>query len=189
MELNKCTCGCGGSKSECSAGKSEGRYMFFNNLKTIKAAVDALLQMDPDKVTELLNNGHDWAGDHIATSKDDITEVAEFLMNEVVGEIENIESDHSAFAEHDETREVPNVGGEFVHTFESFNRIVEELTKKYGAVITLENFKKLKKGQRVLYKGKPYTIEKPGEHSITLVSEDGKTKNINYNMFNKDSAM
>ena len=56
-------------------------YMFFGNLETIKRYVDAMLEMDPMTVNELLDNGHDWAADHIATSKDDIEEVANFLMN------------------------------------------------------------------------------------------------------------
>jgi len=57
--------------------------MFFGNLKIIKKHVDAMLQMNPDHVQEILSNGHDWAADHIATSKDDVEEVAGFLMNEV----------------------------------------------------------------------------------------------------------
>jgi len=58
-------------------------YMFFGNLETIKRYVDAMLEMDPVTVNELLDNGHDWAADHIATSKDDIEEVANFLMNKM----------------------------------------------------------------------------------------------------------
>jgi rubrerythrin len=58
-------------------------YMFFGNLETIKRYVDAMLEMDPAAVNELLDNGHDWAADHIATSKDDIEEVANFLMNKM----------------------------------------------------------------------------------------------------------
>ena len=58
-------------------------YMFFGNLETIKRYIDAMLEMDPQRVDELLHNGHDWAADHIATSKDDIEEVANFLMNEM----------------------------------------------------------------------------------------------------------
>ena len=57
--------------------------MFFGNLKIIKKYVDAMLQMNPDQVQEILSNGHDWAADHIATSKDDVQEVGDFLMNEV----------------------------------------------------------------------------------------------------------
>ena len=57
--------------------------MFFGNLKIIKKYVDAMLQMNPDQVQEILSNGHDWAADHVATSKDDVQEVGDFLMNEM----------------------------------------------------------------------------------------------------------
>ena len=69
-------------------------YMFFGNLETIKRYVDAILEMDPTAVNELLDNGHDWAADHIATSKDDIEEVANFLMNKMH---ESPDSDHEMF--------------------------------------------------------------------------------------------
>ena len=55
--------------------------MFFENLKTIKKSVDALLQMDPTQVDRILSNGHGWAVDHIATSKDDVAEVCDFLKS------------------------------------------------------------------------------------------------------------
>lgn len=58
-------------------------YMFFGNLETIKRACEELLAMDPAKVDKILQNGHNWAVDHIATSKDDIEEVAGFLKNEM----------------------------------------------------------------------------------------------------------
>jgi hypothetical protein len=54
-------------------------YMFFQNLKTIHHAVGELLEMDPQKVDQLLNNGHAWAVDHISTSADDVEEVYHFL--------------------------------------------------------------------------------------------------------------
>lgn len=78
--LNECSCGCGGNGG-CDDNNSN--YMFFGNLKTIKKYVDALLAMNPDQVQEILSDGHDWAADHIATSKDDIQEVGDFLMNEM----------------------------------------------------------------------------------------------------------
>ncbi len=56
-------------------------YMFFQNLKTIKTAVDAMLETDFRLIDNILNDGHNWAEDHIATSKDDIEEVYNFLMN------------------------------------------------------------------------------------------------------------
>lgn len=58
-------------------------YMFFGNLETIQRLTDIMLKMDPTTVDEVLRNGHSWATDHIATSKDDIEEVANFLINEM----------------------------------------------------------------------------------------------------------
>jgi hypothetical protein len=110
QRLNECSCGCGGV-GQCMSDKLQEKepnnYMFFGDLKTIKRSVDAMLQMDPQKIDALLTNGHDWAADHIATSKDDIEEVAGFLMNEM--------EDHG-----EKTMRV--AGLPFVHTFESYSR-------------------------------------------------------------------
>lgn len=57
-------------------------YMFFQNLASIKHHIEEILKMNPEQIDALLKNGHDWASDHIATSKDDIQEVAEWLRNE-----------------------------------------------------------------------------------------------------------
>lgn len=54
------------------------RYMFFNNLKTIKHAIDEMLEYDEEKLDKILQE-HDWAVDHIATSTDDIEEVYHFF--------------------------------------------------------------------------------------------------------------
>jgi len=59
-------------------GESQN-YMFFNNLQTIKRLVDDMLEMDEKEVDEMLTNGHNWALDHMATSKDDVEEVYNFL--------------------------------------------------------------------------------------------------------------
>lgn len=63
-------------------------YMFFQNLKTIHHAIGELLEMDPNKIDQLLNDGHAWAVDHIATSADDVEEVYHFLSS-------NCGQDHS----------------------------------------------------------------------------------------------
>lgn len=73
--LNECGC-----NSEMDHSNTDN-YMFFQNLKTIKKMVDSMLQMDPAQVDQMLSNGHGWAVDHIATSKDDVEEVGGFLMN------------------------------------------------------------------------------------------------------------
>jgi hypothetical protein len=38
-----------------------------------------MLEMDESEVDAILSNGHNWAVDHIATSKDDVEEVFNFL--------------------------------------------------------------------------------------------------------------
>ena len=57
--------------------------MFFQNIKTICDAAKDIMEMDKDTVDEILSNGHDWASDHIATSKDDVEEVYNFLKNKI----------------------------------------------------------------------------------------------------------
>lgn len=58
-------------------------YMFFSNLKMIKEKAEAILAMDAYKVDQMLSDGHDWASDHISTSRDDIEEVYNWLAGEV----------------------------------------------------------------------------------------------------------
>jgi hypothetical protein len=67
-------------------------YMFFANLTSIKHYIEEILKMDPAAVDKYLKNGHDWAADHIATSKDDIQEVADWIRNEMEGEGSSEES-------------------------------------------------------------------------------------------------
>ena len=56
-------------------------YMFFSNLETIKRLVDKLLEMDKTEIDELLKE-HDWASDHVTSSKDDIEEVFNFIAGQ-----------------------------------------------------------------------------------------------------------
>ena len=58
------------------------RYMFFSNLQQMRRQCDMLLDMDKSMIEEILNNGHDWAQDHIAESKNNMDQVFDFLMNE-----------------------------------------------------------------------------------------------------------
>jgi hypothetical protein len=60
----------------------ESRYMFFSNLEQIRRQAGLLLDLDENKINEILENGHDWAQDHIATAKESIDQVFDFLMNE-----------------------------------------------------------------------------------------------------------
>lgn len=57
-------------------------YMFFSNLKSIKEKVEAMLAMDPNEVDRMLDDGHDWASDHISSSRDDVEEVYNWIAGE-----------------------------------------------------------------------------------------------------------
>ena len=58
------------------------RYMFFSNLEQIHRQTGLLLDLDESHVHDILENGHDWAQDHIATAKESIDQVFDFLMNQ-----------------------------------------------------------------------------------------------------------
>ena len=58
------------------------RYMFFSNLEQMRRQCDLLLDMDQDMVESILDNGHDWAQDHISEAKNNMDQVFDFLMNE-----------------------------------------------------------------------------------------------------------
>lgn len=75
-------------------------YMFFGNLKTIKRLVDKMLEMDEAEVDDMLTNGHNWAVDHIATSKDDIEEVFNFLAGH---DVPSEDQEHHDETSHEET--------------------------------------------------------------------------------------
>ncbi len=62
--------------------QTDERYMFFSNLEQIQRQMGLLLDLNHDQVSEILENGHDWAQDHIATAKESIDQVFDFLMNE-----------------------------------------------------------------------------------------------------------
>ena len=77
-------------------------YMFFGNLKTIKRLVDEMLEMDESEVDAMLSNGHNWALDHIATSKDDVEEVFNFLAgHDLPAEDEHFDGSESSHTTHD----------------------------------------------------------------------------------------
>jgi hypothetical protein len=79
--------------SDCGCGDSEDyndtRYMFFSNLEQMMRQARMLLQMDEDMLEDLLNNGHDWAADHIAEAKNNMDQVFDFIMGETHGEGED----------------------------------------------------------------------------------------------------
>lgn len=62
------------------------RYMFFSNLEQMRRQCDLLLDLERDMVDSILDNGHDWAQDHIAEAKNNLDQVFDFLMNEIKGD-------------------------------------------------------------------------------------------------------
>jgi hypothetical protein len=62
--------------------RGSSRYMFFSNLQQMRRQCDLLLDLDQSMVEGILENGHDWAQDHIAEAKNNMDQVFDFLMNE-----------------------------------------------------------------------------------------------------------
>ncbi len=71
------------------------RYMFFSNLEQIRRQCDILLSKNRDEIDSILDNGHDWAQDHIAEAKNNMDQVFDFLMNETTdeGDLDNQSDD------------------------------------------------------------------------------------------------
>ena len=65
------------------------RYMFFSNLEQIRRQCDLLLDLDQNMIQEVLENGHDWAQDHISEAKNNMDQVFDFLMNESNAEFDS----------------------------------------------------------------------------------------------------
>lgn len=59
------------------------RYMFFSNLEQIKRQCELLLEQNHDTIESILEDGHDWAQDHIAEAKNNMDQVFDFLMNQI----------------------------------------------------------------------------------------------------------
>lgn len=57
-------------------------YMFFSNLKQMHRQIEILMQMNPSIIDMILQNGHDWADDHISEAKNNMDQVFDFIMNE-----------------------------------------------------------------------------------------------------------
>jgi hypothetical protein len=56
--------------------------MFFSNLEQIKRQCELLLSFDKQMIENLLQNGHDWADDHVSEAKNNMDQVFDFIMNE-----------------------------------------------------------------------------------------------------------
>jgi hypothetical protein len=68
------------------AEHEHNRYMFFSNLEQLKRQAERLLELDSDEIHSILEDGHDWADDHITVAKENLDQVFDFMMNEIHGE-------------------------------------------------------------------------------------------------------
>jgi len=57
-------------------------YMFFSNLKQIARQCKMLLEMDEEMIDQIIQDGHDWADDHVSEAKTNMDQVFDFIMNE-----------------------------------------------------------------------------------------------------------
>lgn len=70
-----------------SYSKRNENYMFFSNLKQMRRQLDIMInEFDHNMVNDVLNNGHDWADDHITEAKVNIDQVFDFFMNKLKDE-------------------------------------------------------------------------------------------------------
>ena len=60
--------------------ESYTNYMFFSNLEQIKRQCEKLLSMDKNMIDSIIQNGHDWADDHISEAKNNMDQVFDFFM-------------------------------------------------------------------------------------------------------------
>jgi hypothetical protein len=58
-------------------------YMFFSNLKQMHRQIEFLMEINPQVIEMILQNGHDWADDHVTEAKTNMDQVFDFIMNEI----------------------------------------------------------------------------------------------------------
>jgi len=63
--------------------QDDTRYMLFSNLEQLHRQTAILLEIGEETLQGIIENGHDWAEDHISTAKENIDQVFDFIMNEV----------------------------------------------------------------------------------------------------------
>lgn len=160
MKINECSCGCGGTSTNCmEKNEYDLNYMFLGNLKTMKRMIDDLMQMDPKEINMILNNGHEWAVDHIASSADDVQEVYNFLKNQITT---STNKKMDAFSE-------DNI---FIKTFESY--ISEVSSEKWREIETDLRGKKMDVfADRVASHNKQY-----GTHQNTEIKLVGMQRGV-----------
>lgn len=68
-------------------------YMFFSNLEQMQRQIKDLESLPKEVIERFLQNGHDWADDHVSKAKENLDHVYDFIMNELSSTEEIPESD------------------------------------------------------------------------------------------------
>jgi hypothetical protein len=92
-----------------SLTENEGmeNYMFFSNLEQIKRQCEMLLNMDPKMLDSIIQDGHDWADDHVSEAKNNMDQVFDFFMNktkELDKGLTDVKSDMNSFSLNEEAQ-------------------------------------------------------------------------------------
>jgi hypothetical protein len=155
-------------------------YMFFSNLQQIKRQCEMLLELDPQQIDEIINEGgHDWADDHVTEAKTNMDQVFDFLMNETKKEYidyEDVnEQDYSSDSDRptsDRERQVKSLFGD-----------------KYGSYIPNDVLRYIRKNPTQfiikiyqMYGDKVYDyldkVKKDSNKDSNVFSEGKKKKNV-----------
>jgi len=138
--------------------EGSSRYMFFSNLQQMKRQCEYLLDFDEEQVEEILNNGHDWAQDHISEAKNNMDQVFDFLMNEIKGNDSDVQSESY----------LPNIKGK---------KIYED---QYGSVEILPIQESEYKGRKVTLNKPFYTPDGPKKRSVYVKNSKGNVVKVNF---------
>lgn len=87
-------------RSVINEDSEDGTYMVLSNLVQMQKDIETILKFKHHpKLKDLVTGEHAWAGDHIATSKDDIQEVANFIENTMseMGELNESQLDEKCW--------------------------------------------------------------------------------------------
>ena len=107
-------------------------YMFFSNLKQMRRQLDIMInEFDSNMVNDVLNNGHDWADDHITEAKVNIDQVFDFFMNKLKDEDGVEYKDYSLWD--------PYGDGDMLDPYDSEDMLEEKWSEKYKKSIDCNN--------------------------------------------------
>jgi hypothetical protein len=57
----------------------------------MKRQIEMMLDMDPNMIDNIIQNGHDWADDHISEAKTNMDQVFDFFKNEMEKESQYVD--------------------------------------------------------------------------------------------------